>query len=93
MTRTTLDLDPSILQELRQRADEEAKSMGAVASELLAGALATIPTRRLGPLGWTAKDLGLPRVDLDDKEAVSATVRHEAVRHEAVRHDEDKPHR
>ena len=58
MTRTTLDLDASVLQELRQRAEMEAKSMGAVASELLAGALATIPTRRLAPLALGGKRPG-----------------------------------
>jgi hypothetical protein len=69
-----LDLDASVLQQLRQRADMEAKSMGAVASELLATALATTPTRQFGPLLWTSKDLGSPRVDLEDKEALSALV-------------------
>jgi hypothetical protein len=72
MTRTTLDLDPSVLQELRQRAEMEDKSMGAMASELLAGALATRPTRHLGPLRWASHELGAPRASLGDKEAMSA---------------------
>lgn len=48
--------------------------MGAVASELLSGALATTPTQRLAPLAWTAKDLGKPRTDIEDAGAVTAAV-------------------
>lgn len=76
MTRTTLDLDASVLHELRQRAEGEAKSMGAMASELLAGALATGPTKRLSPLLWVVKDLGPPLADLEDHEAVKKSQAH-----------------
>jgi hypothetical protein len=72
MARTTLDIDASVLHELRQRAEMEDKSMGAMASELLAGALATRPTRRLEPLRWTSHELGVPRASLGDKEAMGA---------------------
>jgi hypothetical protein len=71
MTRTTLDLDPSVLQELRRRGERERKSMGQVASELLAGALARssaqAPARSFE---WKSADLGAPLVDLEDKEAL-----------------------
>lgn len=71
MTRTTLDLDPSVLRELRRRGAREHKSMGALASELLAGALAETGRRSAStPLHWTSRDLGSPRVDLEDKEAL-----------------------
>lgn len=44
--------------------------MGQVASELLARAVAE-PTDMPAPdFAWTATDLGLPRVDLEDPEAV-----------------------
>ncbi|MDX6698127.1 MAG: hypothetical protein QOE65_1524 [Solirubrobacteraceae bacterium] len=71
MARTTLDLDPSVLRELRSRGRSERKSMGRVASELLARALmreddAGAPR----PLGWVSRDLGAPRVDLEDRDAV-----------------------
>ena len=36
MARTTLDLDPSVIEMLRERAKREGKSMGQVASEALA---------------------------------------------------------
>ena len=72
MARTTLDLDPSVLQELRRRSRREGKSMGQVASEVLAGALAERGPRPAPPFEWISADLGQPRVDLEDKEALRA---------------------
>jgi hypothetical protein len=69
MTRTTLDLDPSVLEELRHRATLEGKSMGQVASELLARTVGE-PAEPLRPLEWNSGHLGTPLVDLEDKEAV-----------------------
>ncbi|HEY7075711.1 MAG TPA: hypothetical protein VH418_10090 [Solirubrobacteraceae bacterium] len=70
MPRTTLDLDPSVLRELRRRCEQEGKSMGSVASELLAVALAQDTSRNRTPFTWKSGDLGVPRVDLEDKEAL-----------------------
>jgi len=71
MARTTLDLDPSVLRELRRRGAREGKSMGQVASELLARAVATADTDVPAPaFAWTSAPLGPARVDLEDKEAV-----------------------
>lgn len=39
MTRTTLNLDPSVMRELRQRSERERKSIGELASQLLASGL------------------------------------------------------
>lgn len=36
MTRTAIDLDPTVLRQLRRRSREECKSIAAIASELLA---------------------------------------------------------
>jgi hypothetical protein len=71
MPRTTMDLDASVLQALRLRGQRERKSMGVVASELLAGALAD-PDRSAAEstFRWTTADLGVPLVDLEDKDAV-----------------------
>src|SRR5205085_11194261 len=68
MPRTTADLDASVLTELRRRAALERKSLGRLASELLAQRLAG-DRPCLGPevLKWTSRDLGIPRVDLEDK--------------------------
>jgi plasmid stability protein len=69
--RTTLDLDPSVIRELRERGAREHKSMGALASELLAQAFADSEGDAAPPpLRWVSRDLGTPRVDLEDKEAL-----------------------
>jgi hypothetical protein len=73
MPRTTLDLDVSVLRALRRRGSLERKSMGQVASELLARTLAEPADSQADePLHWISSDLGQPRVDLEDKEAVRA---------------------
>lgn len=71
MARTTIDLDPSVLRELRRRGAREHKSMGTVASELLAKAIATPEDIELvRPLQWIHRNLGMPKIDLEDKEAL-----------------------
>lgn len=71
MTRTTIDLDGSVLAELKSRQVREARSLGAIASELLARALAETapPAAPLPPLDWPAKDMRA-RVDIADRDAV-----------------------
>lgn len=71
--RTTVDLDASVLAALRRRAALERKSIGTLASELLAQQLASnrsAPTS--SDLQWVSRDLGVPRVDLEDKEALGS---------------------
>jgi len=72
--RTTIDLDPTIVKELKRRSRGAGKSMGQLASELLATSLREPGVRSADALGlsWIAKDLGRPLVDLEDKEAVRA---------------------
>lgn len=48
--------------------------MGQVASELLAGALHEPSEATLPPIDWISRPLGTPNVDLEDKEAVRATI-------------------
>lgn len=72
MPRTTFDLDATVLADLRRRAAAEGKSMGQVASELLAGGLAKDKQAESRPLNWARKDMGPFKVDLEDKEAVWA---------------------
>jgi len=71
MSRTTLDLDLTVSDELRKRAKRDNKSMGQVASELLSRALAAEEAKP-PPFTWISHDLGLPLVDLEDKDAVWA---------------------
>ena len=80
MPRTTLDLDASVLRELKRRQLREKKTLGRLASELLARALADErgdePPARFT---WAAQDLQ-PLVDIEDNEAVWATLDRETVR-------------
>jgi plasmid stability protein len=69
MPRTTLDLDATVLADLRRRAVAQGKSMGQVASEVLAVGLHDEITTEQPPLRWARKDLGL-KLDLEDKDAV-----------------------
>lgn len=70
MPRTTFDLDATVLADLRHRAAAEGKSMGQVASELLAGGLSMEAPTKPRPLNWARKDMGPFKIDLEDKEAV-----------------------
>ena len=70
MARTTIDLDPTILRELRRRGVREGKSIGQVASELLARALAEPADLPAPEFAWTSAALGELTVDLEDPEAV-----------------------
>jgi plasmid stability protein len=70
MTRTTINLDPTVLRELRRRGAQEGKSVGQVASELLALALATAGDTPAPEFTWTSAPLGPPLIDPEDKEAV-----------------------
>lgn len=73
--RTTIDIDTPILREVRRLMRLEARSMGAVVSELLADALARRTRRRVAAarLEWIAQPMRA-RVDLADKEAVYAAL-------------------
>ena len=72
MPRTTIDLDGSVLEGLRRASRREAKSMGQVASELLAPALVAAERSGSGAPAFKLRTgrLGEPRVDLEDKDAL-----------------------
>jgi hypothetical protein len=69
MTRTTVDIDASVLRELKRRQKESGKSLGALMSELLAGALGSPEPAAPAELAWTSRSMGA-LIDLEDKEAV-----------------------
>lgn len=69
MARTTVDIDASVLRELKRRQKELGKSLGALISELLAGALQSPEPATPVELAWTSKSMGA-LIDLEDKEAV-----------------------
>jgi plasmid stability protein len=70
MPRTTLDLDRTVLEELRRRASAEGKSMGQVASEVLGAGLHEEAPHELPPLEWARRPMGPFKIDLEDKEAL-----------------------
>jgi hypothetical protein len=70
MTRTTLDLDSSVLAQLRHRARIEGKSMGRLASERLAVSLEDETLVEGRPLQWPTLNMGNPKLDLRDKDGL-----------------------
>ena len=71
MPRTTLDLDAVVLRELRGRKHASGRSIGSIASELLAKALHEPDANAAPParMRWRSARMGA-HVDLEDKEAV-----------------------
>jgi hypothetical protein len=67
--RTTIDIDTVVLRELRERARREGKSVGRLASELLAVALYHEAPVVAAPLVWMSRPMGA-LADPDDPEAV-----------------------
>lgn len=68
--RTTLDIDGSVLQQLKDYQRVRGASLGALASELLAKALAEVASESAPqPLEWVSRPMRA-RVDLEDREAV-----------------------
>ena len=73
--RTTLDIDEPILRDLKVRAKRERKSLGRLASDLLARALKAEETSAAIAVfdAWTARPM-CARVDLSDPEALYAAM-------------------
>lgn len=74
LVRTTIDIDETVMTELRARQRREGRTLGQVVSELLARALAdTAQAQPPAPLVWSSQPMGA-RVDLDDRDAVAAVL-------------------
>jgi len=75
MARTTVDIEASVLRELKRLQKREGKSLGQLISELVAAALAHEEevSEEDQPFQWTSRPMGA-RVDLEDKEAVRAAL-------------------
>ena len=70
MPRTTIDIDTSVLDELKRMQRKEGASLGTVVSSLVAEALAARREEQPAPnLRWISRPMRA-RVVLDDKEAV-----------------------
>lgn len=74
MTRTTLDIDAPVLEEVKRLRDQEEVSLGKLVSRLLAEALASRPQEEGSfSLKWTARSMGA-RIELMDKETLYAAL-------------------
>ena len=71
MPRTTIDLDASVLRQLRRLQSYDRRPLSELVNQLLARALAETEVGEWSgrPLPWTARGMAA-RVDLEDKEAV-----------------------
>jgi len=71
MSRTTIDIDPTVMRQLKARQHREGKTLGRLVSELLSSALADgeDEPRPPAPLAWSSRPMRA-LVDLDDPEAV-----------------------
>lgn len=69
MPRTTIDLDGTVLRELKRRSRAQGTTVGRLASLLLAQVLDEPSRAERAKLRWNAAPMGA-RVDLRDKEAV-----------------------
>jgi macrodomain Ter protein organizer (MatP/YcbG family) len=71
MSRTTIDIDPSILKEMKALAQKRGRTLGETVSVLLAEALAEVnKASEQPPFRWISKHMGPALVDLQDKAAV-----------------------
>ncbi|MGQ0679099.1 MAG: antitoxin [Actinomycetota bacterium] len=73
MTRTTVDINPTILKELKARAALERKSLGEVISEIAAVALVREELPPARPFVWNARSMQA-RIDLSDLDVVYRTL-------------------
>lgn len=70
MSRTTLDIDKPILEEVKRLQNKEKKSMGRIVSDLLADALASRrKAKTTTRFKWNDRAMGA-KVDLADKDAL-----------------------
>jgi hypothetical protein len=71
MSRTTVDIDPTVMRQLKVRQRREGKTLGRLVSELLSSALGAgeDEARPPAPLAWLSRPMRA-LVDLDDPEAV-----------------------
>lgn len=73
MTRTTVDIDGPVLEDLKRIQRREGKSLGRTVSDLLGEAIARYgkKSRKPSRFDWVSRPMKA-RVDLEDKEAVRA---------------------
>ena len=75
MSRTTIDIDPTVMRQLKARQQREGKTLGRMVSELLSTAMQADAgePRPPAPLAWSSRPM-LALVDLDDPEAIRRAI-------------------
>lgn len=75
MSRTTLNIDGPVLNELRRLQKEQKKPLGKIVSELLASSLAAkkADQPKKERFRWKSQRMGI-RIDLADKDAIYAVL-------------------
>lgn len=68
--RTTLDIDSSVMEQLREYQRTTGQTLGRIVSELLAIALADRAPAQPEPLTWVSRPMNA-RVDLEDRDDVA----------------------
>ena len=77
MSRTTLDIDGSILNEIRRIQRKERRSMGKIVSQLLADALSSrCESKERADFKWISRPMQA-MIDLNDKDALYAALEEE----------------
>ena len=71
MPRTTVNLDASVLGQLKRRQHKERRPLSELVNQLLARALAETEStdEAPSPLRWTSRAMGA-RIDIEDKDAL-----------------------
>ena len=71
MARTTIDIDPTVMRQLKARQRREGTTLGRLVSELLSSAMQAEgeEPRPPAPLAWSSRPMRA-LVDLEDPEAV-----------------------
>jgi hypothetical protein len=87
MPRTTINIDPTVLDALRERARREGKPIGSLVSELLRTALTAARPAPRKAFRWIAKPMGEPAIDLSSNAEVWEFLDREALQDE--RHGAD----
>lgn len=74
MPRTTLNIDATVLAELKRRSRLEDKPLGDLVSQILARNLSDTGDE-IGRLSWTTQEMG-SQIDLEDKERLRDIIGH-----------------
>ncbi len=81
MARTTVNIDDPVLLDLKRLQKKEGKSLGRLVTELLVKALSLEKAtgHKAPAFKWISRNMGVPLVELNDKEALHAVLDRDAL--------------